>query len=257
MAVPIPPHADCASPGGPSSILAHPQYIHPALWRGNQLSRHLDRCVETGHAALSAELPGGGWPLGALIEILPHQPGIGEIRLLRPALRGLEKRRGIALVQPPFVPHAACYATWQLDPQQLLWIAPRCAADALWATEQILKNGSCAAVLCWQPAIRPESLRRLHLAAQGSDTLFFMLRPASAACNASPAPLRIALDATSAGVTLRIVKRRGPAFNRPLVLALDAVAPTFPPLFPHAPLDRRAPAPAMAGRPAAPAALSA
>jgi protein ImuA len=27
------------------------------------------RCVDTGHAALSAQLPGGGWPAGVLVDL--------------------------------------------------------------------------------------------------------------------------------------------------------------------------------------------
>lgn len=238
-----------ASPPGQGPRPATAPPIHPAVWRGDQLSRQNGRCVDTGHSALSAALPGGGWPEGALIELMPSQPGIGEIRLLRPVLRQVLAHRAVALVQPPFTPNTSCYAEWRLDPRQLLWISSSRCADSLWATEQILKNGSCAAVLCWQPIIRPEALRRLHLAAQRSDTLFFMLRPASAAQNASPAPLRIQIEPAAGGVLLHIVKRRGPAFAHSLLIALDPAAPTFPPLFPHAPLDRRLPAPALAGHP--------
>ncbi|OFS61867.1 cell division protein, partial [Achromobacter xylosoxidans] len=163
-----------------------PEQIHPALWRATQLARGAARSLPTGHAALSAELPDGGWPLGSLIELLAPQPGIGEIRLLRPALAQLETRRAIALVQPPHAPHIASWMSWRLDPRQLLWVAPEKPLDALWAAEQILKNGSCGALLCWLPHVRPESLRRLHLAAQASDLLFVALRPASAAQHATP-----------------------------------------------------------------------
>ena len=37
--------------------------IHPSLWRGTQLARSFGRVVDTGYAAMSAELPGGGWPV--------------------------------------------------------------------------------------------------------------------------------------------------------------------------------------------------
>jgi protein ImuA len=244
-----------AAPAAPATATVaawRPEHIHPALWRGSQMSHHRDQCVDTGYAALSHELPGGGWPTGSLIELMPSQPGIGEIRLLRPALKHLQKQRGVVLVQPPFPPNTACYDAWKLDPRQMLWIVPERPMDALWATEQILKNGSCAVVLCWQQVIRPESLRRLHLAAQGSNTLFFMLRPASAAQNASPAPLRITLQPASDGVILRIVKRRGPVSEHALHLKLDAAAPSFPPLFPYAPLDRRTPASTVARHPVSP-----
>ena len=78
---------------------AVPERIHPP-WRATQLARGAARCLPTGHAALSAELPDGGWPMGSLVELLSPHPGVGEIRLLRPALSQLETRRPIALVQP-------------------------------------------------------------------------------------------------------------------------------------------------------------
>ena len=47
-----------------------PETIHPSLWRASQLARGTGVYVASGHTALSAELPGGGWPGGALTEIL-------------------------------------------------------------------------------------------------------------------------------------------------------------------------------------------
>jgi len=221
-----------------------PEHIHPALWRATQLARGAARCVATGHATLSAQLPGGGWPLGALIELLHPHPGLGEVRLLQPALGQLPGGRDIVLVQPPHVPHSACWMQWRLNPARLLWIDPARPADALWATEQILRHGTCGALLCWLPQVRAESLRRLHLAAQGGDTLFFALRPAAAARHASPAPLRLALDSAPGGLSVRILKRRGPPCDLPFTLMLDA----GPPAVSHAPLDRRLPAQPAAGR---------
>jgi protein ImuA len=55
-----------------------PEEIHPAIWRASQLARGDGRSIATGYASLSAELPGGGWPLGALIELLPQHSGIGS-----------------------------------------------------------------------------------------------------------------------------------------------------------------------------------
>lgn len=226
----------------------HPEHIHPALWRATQLASTTARCVPTGHPQLNAELPGGGWPLGNLIELLSAQAGVGEMRLLRPALAGIERTRPIALVQPPHTPNHVCAAGWRMDVQQWLWVAPADDRDALWAAEKILKNGSCGALLLWQTRIRPESLRRLHLAAQGSDTLFLMLRPAQAADRASPAPLRLVLTPATGGLDIHILKRRGPVSTGDLHLALDAPAPVFSPFLPYAPLDRPTPLPVAAGR---------
>ncbi|HDR9613290.1 TPA: recombinase RecA, partial [Burkholderia aenigmatica] len=59
-----------------------PESLHPSLWRGSQLARGGPRTIDTGFASLSAELPGGGWPVGGLVELLAAQPGCGEMRLL-------------------------------------------------------------------------------------------------------------------------------------------------------------------------------
>lgn len=201
--------------------MLRPEHIHPALWRATQLARSASRGISTGYAALSAQLPGGGWPAGALIELLTPQPGIGEIRLLQPALAQLDRHHPVALVQPPHAPHAACWQGWRLNPGQLLWVAPERPLDALWATEQILKHGSCGALLCWLPHVRADSLRRLHLAAQMAETLFFVLRPATAAQQPSPAALRLALTPAPGGLSVHILKRRGPACAHPLSLVFD------------------------------------
>src|SRR6266576_2016146 len=53
----------------------------PDIWRGQALSRAGTPTLPCGFPGLDAELPGGGWPAGALTEILPAHEGIGEMRL--------------------------------------------------------------------------------------------------------------------------------------------------------------------------------
>jgi len=217
-----------------------PEDLHPALWRASQLAQASTRCIDTGHPVLSAQLPGGGWPTGSLIDLLPQQPGIGELRLLRPALAKVAARR-IVLLQPPHPPQALALAAMGLAPSQLVWIRSSRSSDALWAAEQVLRSGSCGALLFWQNHARGETLRRLHLAAQSAETLFFMLRPLTAAQDASPAPLRLALRPAAGGIEIGFVKRRGPQRDAPLFLPLT---PSL--LQRHATLDRAVPAPAPA-----------
>ena len=57
----------------------------------------------SGYTPLDELLPGGGWPHRGLIELLLQQNGIGEMRLLLPALQRLAGQR-IALLQPPHLP---------------------------------------------------------------------------------------------------------------------------------------------------------
>jgi protein ImuA len=149
-----------------------------------------------------------------------QQAGIGEMQLLKPALARLSKNQRIALVQPPYIPHATACKTWGIDISQLLWIRAKSTGDALWTTEQILKNGSCGAVILWQSNARAESLRRLNLAAQTTDTWFWFMRPMACSADASPAPLRLALRPALGGVSLDIVKRRGPRSDTPLFVPL-------------------------------------
>lgn len=192
-----------------------------AVWRADQMASGHGAVTSTGHSLLDQELPNGGWPKAGLIELLIEQPGIGEMRLLRPALKAVAGKRRIALVQPPHLPHISAWANWGLPVDSLLWIQAARSADALWSAEQILGNRSCGALIFWQSHVRTDSLRRLHLAAQGSDTLFWLMRPLACMQDASPAPLRLALRPAADGLQIQILKRRGPHRDDPLHLSMN------------------------------------
>lgn len=220
-----------------SDPIASPERIHPSLWRASQLSRSQGRCANTGYDQLSAELPGGGWPLGNLIELLVQQPGIGEMQLLRPALKCLNGR-SVMLIQPPHLPQTAAWASWGCTPSCLLWVPAQRAADALWTAEQVLRSGTFGALLLWQDRMRNQALRRLQLAAQESDTLFILVRSLAAADQPSPSPLRLVLQSTPGGLNISILKRRGATHTDPVSLHL--YPDTRFPEFDHAIMDRRA-----------------
>ncbi|SPD68150.1 Protein ImuA (plasmid) [Cupriavidus taiwanensis] len=207
---------------------------YPGLWRAGQLGRAGGAAVcPTGYDALSAELPGGGWPAGGLTELLTTQGGAGEMRLLLPALRTLAGAgRRIALVAPPYLPNAMGLAAAGLPARQCYWVrapaeAARAAqqADMLWAAEQVLRSQAFGGVLVWLPAARPEALRRLQVLAQAGDAVAWALRPATALRESSPAVLRLLL-APLPGNMLSITfhKRRGPVRDTPLLLRLDGMA---------------------------------
>ena len=94
---------------------------------------------------LSAELPGGGWPVGALIDLLVQQAGVGELRLLRPALSAAGNRP-VAFVQPPHTPDGLGLSYIGLSIDRILRVNAKTTADALWSAEQILRAGSCRVV---------------------------------------------------------------------------------------------------------------
>ncbi|MBY0573167.1 MAG: translesion DNA synthesis-associated protein ImuA, partial [Undibacterium sp.] len=159
----------------PSFSINELENISPTLWRASQLARSMGEVIASGHGALSAQLPGGGWPKGCLTELLIQEAGSTELQLLRPALAALQSGR-IALLHPPYSPQALALSAWGIDISRLLWLPCQQPQNAIWAAEQILKNGACSALLFWQDNIKSETLRRLHLAAQTGQTLFFLVR---------------------------------------------------------------------------------
>ncbi|MBC3935597.1 translesion DNA synthesis-associated protein ImuA [Undibacterium rugosum] len=184
------------------------EHLHPALWRATQLAHGDLATTDTGYAVLRTELPGGGWPLGRMTEILSEPGSAAEMRLLLPALSQIHSGP-IALLNPPHIPQIAAFTAQQIPAQRLLWLPTQTHQDSLWAAEQIIRHGSCAALLFWQATIRPEALRRLHLLAQQTQMAFFMLRPENTASNPSPALLRVQVHSVSYGLQVRILKRRG------------------------------------------------
>jgi hypothetical protein len=135
------------------------------------------------------------------VDLLVQHSGVGEARLLRPALSATG-RRPVAFVQPPHTPDGLGLSYIGLTLEQMLRVKAPKTADALWSVEQILRAGSCGALVFWTQYAQASSLRRLHLAAQSSETLFIMVRPLVAAQDASPALLRLALKPSSEGLTV-------------------------------------------------------
>ncbi|KIG11271.1 hypothetical protein BurMR1_1931 [Burkholderia sp. MR1] len=232
-----------------AALLKHVESIHPNLWLGSQLARAYGKTVDTGYAALSAELPGGGWPLGALVELLVQQPGVGEMRLLRPALarvahQGRHAQRPVVLLQAPHVPNALAFSYLGVPLEKLMWLRASKTADALWCAERVLQAGTCGALLFWQQHIRSEALRRLHLAAQATETLLILVRPLACAQDASPATLRLGVRPAEGGIAVDMIKRRGPNRTEPLTVTLQP-SPIL--LSPYGRIRRHSLAPAVAG----------
>ena len=239
--------------------------LHPLVWRAHQLGRTGVDTRATGFDALDAALPGRGWPAQGLSELLLPHSGVGELRLLAPALAAAQAGgRGLMWFEPPAAPCAWALSALGIDMRQLVVVRARQglvpsgkgrkgakgakgrfepaapAADILWALEHALKSGHLGAVVAWLPARLPaDALRRLQLAAQAHGGLAFLLRPTAARHTPSAAPLRLLLS--SAGpdrLGVAVLKRRGPPLAAPLTLELPQV------------LSPTALARALAGRPA-------
>lgn len=168
----------------------------------------------SGTAELDAALPGGGWQSGTIVELMTAQPGIGELRLLMPALARITNgmastERYVALVAPPYIPLAPALAQHGVRLERLLCIRAHKPVDILWAFEQTLRCKSFGAVLAWPASIRGQEIRRLQLAAEAGRSIGFLYRPPAAALEASPATVRLRLQVVDNNLSIDILKCRG------------------------------------------------
>jgi len=164
----------------------------------------------TEFAQLDALLPGGGWPVGAITELMPEVAGIGEISLVLPALAALGRAgRSVAWIAPPFLPYPPALLRHGIALEQLLWIQAPDARTALWATEQALRCPAIGAVLAWPEGVDDRRLRRLQLAAESGGSCGLLYRPQACAREHSPAALRLLLRAAATGLHIDIHKARG------------------------------------------------
>lgn len=222
------------------------------VWRGSDWhTGHVNQTWPSGHAALDAQLPGGGWPSNALVQIQQAAHSHAEWALLLPALaqqaRQAQQQGGkLVLVAPPYLPFTPALQAAGIAPQRLCCVPQlpgRSAQDLAWACEQALHCRDVLAVLAWLPELPVAALRRLQLAAASHGRPLWLWQGAQAGqmgLHSTPAALRLRLerapqDATS--LQIQILKRRGPALDRPVQLSLSQWA--WMPVL-HAQADRRA-----------------
>lgn len=183
--------------------------LHPLLKQAGRQAA--PRTLPTGFPRLDTALHEGGWPLGALTELLPQVSGQGELPLLAPALRAALARPGwLVLVSPPGLPHAPGWAAAGVAVERVLVVRPGTPRDWLWTVDQAARAGQ-PAVLAWpgRVTLDSKSLRRLQLAAEEGGGLLVLSRRPGQAEAPSPAALRVRLQGVRAALALEIVKQRG------------------------------------------------
>jgi len=183
----------------------------PLIWRGCDAVSP-QQIVDCGFTPLSAVLAGGGWRVGATTELLLARPGVGELQLLAPALRCLhQQQRAVAVVHPPFLPHLPAWQALGLTPDLLLWLSVSALPRRLWALEQLLRSGSCGAVLGWLPELNvtDRDIRRLQQAAAHGNCMHVLLRPQRVAHTVSASACRLLLKPEQHALIVRVIKQRG------------------------------------------------
>lgn len=197
------------------------------LWRGRGLSGNGPvRPVPSGHEQLDALLPEGGWPESGLIELLLDEHGIGELQIVMPLLLRANtdaelaaEGRWIAWLAPPFLPYAPALQNAGLVLERQLIVRTLQTKEVWWAMEQVLRSGTCAAVLGWAEKAEGHALRRLKLAAEQGGSAGILFRPTRYRSQASPANLRAVLNGTAAELEIEVFKSQGGRTGRTRVSA--------------------------------------
>ena len=184
------------------------------VWKVKDASAARPRPVwSTGKSALDARLPGGGWPAASLIEVLLDDTGLGEVQLFLPALVQCQRRTAeapwLVWIAPPHEPYAPALAQRGIDLGRLLVVRPAGATEALWAAEQALSSGVCAAVFLWLKGTDDRWLRRLKLAAEAGGALGVLFRPERHRFESSPASLRLLMTQGEHETRLDLLKVQG------------------------------------------------
>lgn len=195
--------------------------------------------LPTGNASVDVLLPGGGWPKGALVELIQSgtdalAPTQAVCSLLLPAFVQLQQAR------PGFSTHGA-HVAWVgtvghpvlsqslslfgpslaakgLDVTRLVWVQHASDTAKAWAVQELLRCGDVAGVVVSLAQANAHLLRRLHYSAAQHGKYLWAIRPAQAMTHASPAVLRMQWRAGDwsmleqpLGSALQVRKRAGPS----------------------------------------------
>lgn len=211
------------------------------VWRADDISSSAWAGVmPSGSSTLDAELPGGGWPQGALTELLVDSPGQGELSLLMPAIAQMTRAGRPCIWALPWgdaappandsapgipLPYAPALAAAGIDLDRAIFVQPATPREGLWALEQSLRMPHLGALVGWLPASGKghadadfRALRRLHLLAGRHQALVFVLRTSQAAGAPSPAALRLHLQSHDGRLQVTVLKRRGRPLLEPVTL---------------------------------------
>lgn len=178
------------------------------VWRGR--TNTAVRTQSTGYSGLDELLPGRGWPVGAITEVMTAHLGCGELQLVQPWLQRLTSAGGrAALLRPPLLPYAPGLAQAGIVLSRMVVVSPGDEAAAQWACEQMLRSGGFSAVLAWPGALSRQGLRKLQLAAEAGDACGVLYRNLHALSESSPSALRLELHGNMPDLAVTVHKCRG------------------------------------------------
>lgn len=192
--------------------------------------RQLLSVLRTGLAPVDGLLPGGGFPLGQVVELW-GEPAAGRARLAFRAIAEAHRAlRLAAWVDGPRMLYPPALPPLGVRLEQLLVVRPPEPKQLAWSALQLLRSGAFAAVgldLTHTPVrLSPPESRRLVEAATRSGGLLFLLTPAEAPADGT---LRLRVAATGPrGLLVEVVRSRQGGALRAVEVPWDLLTPGGP-----------------------------
>ena len=192
--------------------------------------RQLLSVLRTGLPPLDGLLPGGGFPLGQVVELW-GEPASGRTRLAFRAIAEAHRAlRLAAWVDGPGMLYAPALPPLGVQLEQLLVVRPPEPKQLAWSALQLLRSGAFVAVGLdlTRSGVRlsPPESRRLVEAASRSGGLLLLLTPPEA-----PADGTLRLHVSAAGpraMRLEVVRSRQGGASRAVEVPWDLLTPGGP-----------------------------
>jgi len=200
----------------------------PSLWRGQayngQAHNGCVRSMSTGFDELDQALPTGGWPPGAVVEVMIPGMDVGELGLWLPVIKRMtQEQRHVIIADAPYLSYVPILANAGIDLDYIRWLSLDDEQDTLCTLEKALRNRECGMALWWPnvlgtPSIRGGGLnnsavRRLQAAAREGESLLGLYRITTddrAIRQSTWAALRLQLHIRQeGGLDIDILKARG------------------------------------------------
>ena len=192
--------------------------------------RQLLSVLRTGLPPVDGLLPGGGFPLGQVVELW-GEPASGRARLAFRAIAEAHRAlRLAAWVDGPRTLYAPALPPLGVRLEQLLVVRPPESKQLAWSALQLLRSGAFAAVgldlTGTDVRLSPPESRRLIEAASRSGGLLLLLTPSGA-----PADGTLRLHVSAAGpraMHLEVVRSRQGGASRAVEVPWELLTPGGP-----------------------------
>jgi len=192
--------------------------------------RQLLSVLRTGLPPVDCLLPGGGFPLGQVVELW-GEPASGRTRLAFRAIAEAHRAlRLAAWVDGPRTLYTPALPSLGVRLEQLLVVRPPESRQLAWSALQLLRSGAFAAVgldlTRTDVRLSPPESRRLVEAASRSGGLLLLLTPSEA-----PADGTLRLHVSAAGpraMRLEVVRSRQGSASRTIEVPWELLTPGGP-----------------------------